>query len=85
LLAAAIWLVVSPNGLYHVRQLKLEKAALDGRIAKLQQQKSDYEAKIVRLSTDSSIVEREIRDQLKYVRNDETVFVVPEATPGGGP
>jgi cell division protein FtsB len=84
-IGAAAYLVLSENGLYHVQRLQREKAALEHRIALLHQQKSDYEAKIVHLTNDATIVEREIRSQLKYVRDDETVFVVSETTPTGAP
>jgi cell division protein FtsB len=85
LVGAGVYLVLSDNGLLHVHRLKVEKAKLEHQLTKLQHEKAETEARTKQLQTDPAAVEREIREQLKYVREDETVFIVPEATPTGAP
>jgi cell division protein FtsB len=85
LVGAGVYLALSDNGLLHVHRLKVEKAKLEHQLIRLQQEKAETEARTKQLLTEPSAVEREIREQLKYVREDETVFIVPETTPTGAP
>jgi cell division protein FtsB len=85
LVVAGGYLLFTDNGLRDVYRLKKEKAAIESRIAHLQEQKAEYEKKTELLSTDPVALEREIREQLKFVRDDEMVFVISEKPIAGAP
>ena len=79
---AGAYLVVGENGLRQVYRLKTEKTQLQERKVELQQQKEEYLQRIDRLRSDPVAIEREIRKDLKYVRADETVFIVNPSETG---
>lgn len=76
---AGLQLLVGQRGVRDVYCLQAKKVALQEQKADLIEQKAEYEERIRRLRSDPAAVEREIREQLKFVRADETVFVVQPA------
>ncbi|MDP8225552.1 MAG: septum formation initiator family protein [Candidatus Lernaella stagnicola] len=81
---AGVYLVLGDNGLLHVYRLKKEKEELEARKVELQHQEVEYQERIERLQSDPAVIEREIRQELKFVRADEKVFVI-KPTKAGGP
>jgi cell division protein FtsB len=75
-------LLVGDNGLMHLYRVKQEKARMEARIQQLQVQQAEYREKIAQLNSDPATIEREIREQLKFVREDETVFLLPQTQAG---
>lgn len=75
-------LLAGDNGLLHLYKVKQEKAKMETRIQQLQLQQADYREKINQLNSDPATIEKEIREQLKFVREDEKVFLLPKTAAG---
>jgi len=69
-------LFLGDNGLKRSKELELRKVELTARSAELRQERAETLEKIERLKTDPTANEREIREKLHYIRDDETVFVI---------
>lgn len=72
-------LFLGENGLKRSKELTMQKANLELRKAELKQEKAETLEKIERLKKDSKANEREVREKLHYIRDDETVFVIQPA------
>lgn len=77
------YLLFSENGVIHVYQLKIEKEALQKRITTLEQTKKILEQELIRLGSNPETVEAIIRQQLGFIRDDETLFIFPQEKPTG--
>ena len=70
------------NGMVVYKQKKAEYESLQKRIAVEQQENEAYAQKIRGLKTDEKAIEKEAREQLRYARPGEYVYVPPApATP----
>lgn len=80
---AFAYLLFGGNGVFHVYQLKNEKAKLEKRIFMLEQTKKALEQEVDRLSGNNpEAQEQVVREQMGMIREDETVYVFPEETTG---
>lgn len=72
------------NGMIVYKQKRAEYESLQKQIAQEQKESDLYTQQIQGLKTDEKAVEKEAREQLRYVRPGEYVYVPPEqgATPG---
>src|SRR5437016_3487190 len=79
------WHVVfGANGLFVYHQKRQEYQHLQQQIQSLQQQNQELDKQIKALKTDPQAIEKEAREQLRYVRENERVFTLP-AKPVGTP
>ena len=67
------------NGMVVYKQKRMEYEALQKRIALEQKENELYEQKIQGLKTDAKAIEKEAREQLRYLRPGEYVYVPPAA------
>ena len=67
------------NGMVVYKQKKAEYESLQKRIAIEQQENETYAQKIHGLKTDENAIEKEAREQLRYARPGEYVYVPPAA------
>ena len=65
------------NGMVVYKQKKAEYESLQKRIALEQQENEIYAQKIHGLKTDEKAIEKEAREQLRYARPGEYVYVPP--------
>jgi cell division protein FtsB len=65
------------NGMVVYKQKRAEFQALQKQVAKEQQENDVYTHKIQELKTDQKAIEKEAREQLRYVRPGEYVYVPP--------
>ena len=77
-----IWLFVhvmfGANGMVVYRQKKAEYQSLQAEINGLQRENDRTSQQIKALQTDRGTIEKTAREQLRYTRPGEVVFVVPE-------
>ena len=72
------WHVVfGANGLFVYQQKRREYSQLQQQIQSLQQQNQQLDKQIKALKTDPQAIEKEAREQLRYVRENERVFTLP--------
>ena len=79
----AVWLLVnafvSPNGVMAYQKKKAEYRDLQGDILTLQQQNTKLEKQNEALkNNDPKAIEKEAREQLRYAKPGERVYVMPE-------
>ena len=72
------------NGMIVYKQKRLEYESLQKRLAQQQQENDLYTQRIQGLKTDEKAIEKEAREQLRYARPGEYVYV-PPATPNPPP
>jgi len=72
------------NGMIVYKQKRLEYESLQKRLAQEQQESDLYTQRIQGLKTDEKAIEKEAREQLRYARPGEYVYV-PPATPNPPP
>jgi len=81
LFALALWLaahvVFGANGMMVYQQKRAEYRNLQSEINTLQQENDRYGEQIKSLKTDPDAIEREAREQLRYTRPGEVVYVMP--------
>ena len=65
------------NGMIVYKQKRAEYEALQKRIVREQQENETYAQKIRGLKTDEKAIEKEAREQLRYARPGEYVYVPP--------
>jgi len=68
------------NGMIVYKQKRAEYESLQKRIALEQQENESYAQKIRGLKTDEKAIEKEAREQLRYARPGEYVYVPPAPT-----
>ncbi len=81
--AFTIWLFVhvmfGANGMVVYRQKRTEYLGLQSEIHSLQQENDRYSGQIKALQTDPKTIEKEAREQLRYARPGEVIYVSPPA------
>ncbi len=79
LLAALLFVHVmfGANGMVVYKQKRAEFQALQNQIAQEQKANDEYRQQIEALKTDQKAIEKEAREQLRYVRPGEFVYVPP--------
>jgi cell division protein FtsB len=65
------------NGMVVYKQKRAEFQALQKQVAQEQKENETYTHKIQELKTDEKAIEKEAREQLRYVRPGEYVYVPP--------
>jgi cell division protein FtsB len=65
------------NGMIAYKQKRIEYESLQKRIIQEQQENELYARKIQELKTDEKAIEKEAREQLRYARPGEYVYVPP--------
>jgi cell division protein FtsB len=65
------------NGMIVYKQKRIESESLQKRIAQEQKENELYTQQIQGLKTDEKAIEKEAREQLRYVRPGEYVYVPP--------
>src|SRR5258706_5708561 len=74
----AMHVVVGANGMVVYQHKKAEYRALDKQIEDLQRENDRLAAHIKALKTDPTTIAKEAREQLRYTRRGEVVYVLPE-------
>ena len=77
----AMHVVVGDNGMVVYQHKKAEYRALDKQIEDLQRENDRLAAHIKALKNDPKTIEKEAREQLRYTRPGEVVYVLPEQEP----
>jgi cell division protein FtsB len=81
----AAWLafrvISGPNGWVVYHQKKAENRQLQVEVQRLQKENEDLERRINALKNDPKAIEKEAREQLRYARPGEVVYVMPEQRP----
>jgi cell division protein FtsB len=75
-----IFLLFGENGLMHVRRLKSQQESLAQKVQNLQAENEMLRRQIDKLATGGEATEKAIRDQLGYVKSDETIIVFNPST-----
>ncbi len=71
--------MLGANGMMVYKQKRLEFQSLQKQIAQEQKENELYTQKIQSLKTDEKAIEKEAREQLRYARPGEYVYVPPAA------
>lgn len=72
-------MVWGPGGILEYRELKNQYAALQGQIADLDSQNRALSRDIRLLQSDDQYVEKMVREKLRYLRDNEIVYIFPNA------
>ncbi len=79
----AMWLglhvIFGANGMVVYQQKRSEYGSLQVELKQLQQENDRYMHEIQALKSDPQAIEKEAREQLRYARPGEVVYVVPES------
>ena len=85
----AIWLgsrvVYGPNGWIVYHNKRVENRQLQQEVLGLQKQNEELQQRIHALKSDPSAIEKEAREQLRYARPGEVIYVLPEQKPAPAP
>jgi cell division protein FtsB len=73
--------MLGANGMIVYKQKRAEYESLQKRIALEQQENEAFAQKIRGLKTDEKAIEKEAREQLRYARPGEYVYVPPTPVP----
>jgi len=81
--ALVVWMFVhvmfGPNGMIVYQQKRIEYNKLQQDIQVLQQQNQRYSEQVKALKSDPKAIEKAAREELRYARPGEVVYVVPSA------
>lgn len=77
-LMLAYHVVFGINGMMAYQRKRGESQKLQQDILRLQQENGRVSRRVRELKTDPKAIEREAREQLKYARSGEVVYVAPE-------
>jgi cell division protein FtsB len=80
LLAAwlAFGVVSGPNGWLAYRNKKAENRALQQEVRQLETENEDLERRVNALKSDPRAIEKEAREQFRYAKPGEIIYVMPE-------
>ena len=80
LLAAwlAFGVISGPNGWMAYRQKRNDNRTLQQQIDQLQKENEELEQRVTKLKNDPVTIEREAREQLRYVKPGEIIYMRPE-------
>jgi cell division protein FtsB len=70
-----------PNGWMAFHKKKLENRALQLEVERLQKGNEDLERRVRALRSDPKAIEREAREQLRYAKPGEIIYVMPDQKP----
>lgn len=73
--------VFGANGLIVYQQKRVEYRKLDAEIKSLQEENQKLNDHIKGLQTDPKAIEKEAREQLRYAKPGEVIYVAPERPP----
>ena len=73
--------VFGANGMMAYQRKRGENQKLQQDVLRLQQENDRVSRRVRELKTDPKAIEREAREQLKYARPGEVVYVAPEPRP----
>jgi cell division protein FtsB len=87
LLAAwvAFHVIFGANGMVAYHKKRAEHRLLQKELEDLQKENEQLQQRIKGLRTDPKVVEKEAREQLRYARPGETVYVMPNPKSAGHP
>jgi len=80
----ALHVMSGPNGWMAYRNKKVEYQRLEEQVGNLQQENAELESRIKALKSDPKAIEKEAREQLRYAKPGEVIYVMPEAKPPKG-
>ena len=82
-IAAALFahVMLGANGMVVYKQKRAEREALQKQIVQMQKENDLYTQKIQGLQSDQKAIEREAREELRYARPGEVVYVTPAPPP----
>jgi cell division protein FtsB len=69
------------NGMVVYKQKRAEYQSLEKKIVKVREENGAFQQKIEALKTDEKAIEKEAREQLRYARPGEYVYVQPPPVP----
>ena len=85
----AVWLafgvISGPNGWVAFRRKKTENLYLQQEVQQLQLENQELEQRVNALKNDPRAIEREAREQLRYAKPGEIVYVMPDNPPARQP
>ena len=68
-----------PNGWSVYRQKRLEHERLQQQVEKLRKANEELERHVQALKSDPHAIEKEAREQLRYAKPGEIIYVIPES------
>ena len=71
----ALSVSVGKHGLLHLWQLRQEQRALEAKAFDLSRENEDFRDRIARFTKDDEFFEKIVREELKFVRKGEIVYV----------
>lgn len=77
----AYHVVFGANGMLAYKQKRAERQKFQQEVLRLQQDNESIAQRIRELKSDPKAIEREAREQLKYTRPGEMVYVTPDPPP----
>jgi cell division protein FtsB len=83
---AAAWLALhvltGSNGWVVYQKKRAENRELQRAVQQLQKENDDLERRVKALKTDPKTIEKEAREQLRYAKPGEVIYVLPQPKPG---
>jgi len=79
----AYHVVFAANGMVAYQRKRAEHHKLQQEILRVQEENNHISQRVRELKSDPRAIEREAREQLKYARPGEVVYVSPETQPQG--
>lgn len=80
-LMLAYHVVFGQNGWVAYHQKKVEYQKLETEVQQMQSENDHLTQQIQSLKTDPKAIEKEAREQLRYAKNGEVIYVMPAAKP----
>jgi cell division protein FtsB len=82
--ALCVHVMLGSNGAMAYRQKRTDCSVLQKDIDNLNKENADLQARVKALQTDPKAIEKEAREQLRYARPGEVIYVMPDQ-PGPKP
>lgn len=76
-------MLVSDQGFFAYRELKSDYITLEAQLAEVQQKNLELSQEIRLLQSDADYIERVIRQRLNFVKENEILYIFPDATKVG--
>ncbi|MFB3815565.1 MAG: septum formation initiator family protein [Terriglobales bacterium] len=77
--------VSGPNGWLAYHNKKVENQRLKQQVEALQKENEELERRVKALKSDPKAIEKEAREQLRYARPGEVIYVLPQPKPAPAP
>ncbi len=77
----ALHLASGPNGWVAYHRKKIENRNLQQEVQRLRKENEDLERRVSALKNDPKAIEKEAREQFRYARPDEVIYVMPDQPP----